>query len=146
MFLHSIKEWVGKRFILLIRMSENILSKFIHAKNNSAVTDAEFLKILNDALLNFGENCLVSYSKLYQENPKAFLNSFIKYDSVKMACEYAVRYCRKSGVLKELEGKKDFTEWVDKQPLEEKWKPVMSKFLLILWGVTKQGDLFDEIN
>lgn len=116
---------------------EAIISKWVHAKNNSGVSHADFFKALDESLLNFGGRCLVSYSREYQENPKAVLNSFMKYDSIKFACEYVVKYGRKSGVLKELEGQKDFTTWVNKQDLEEKWKPVLANFLLLIWGVTK---------
>ena len=119
-------------------MSEAILSKWIHKKNDSGVSDSDFLKILDQATLNFGQECLITYSKSYQENPKAFINSFIKFDSIKMACEYVIKYARKEGVLKELEGQKDFTEWVNKQRIDEKWKPVLNELLLIIWGATKE--------
>lgn len=116
---------------------DTFLSKWIHLKNQSGVSDAQFLKVLDESLLSFGERCLVSYARGYQENPKAILNCFIKYDSFKMSCEHLIKYARVSGILKELEGKKDFSEWVEKQKIEEKWKPVLNKFLIILWGINQ---------
>ena len=118
-------------------MKEAILSKWIHAKNEAGVSDGQFLKILDDALFNLGKNCLITYSKSYQENPRSFINSFIKYDSIKMACQYVIKYARVSGILEELEGKNDFSEWAFKQRINEKWKPVLSDLLLIIWGTTK---------
>ena len=119
-------------------MKEAILSKWVHAKNDSGVSDSDFLKILDDGLLNLGQNCLITFSKEYKDNPKAFINSFIKYDSIKMVCEYVIKYARRSGILDELEGQKDFTEWAFKQRISEKWKPVLSELLLIIWGTTKE--------
>ena len=118
-------------------MSEAILSKWVHKKNDSGVSDSDFLKILDEPLLNLGKNCLISYSKSYQENPKAFISSFIKYDSIKLTCQYVIKYARRSGILEELKGQKDFSEWVSKQRIEGKWKPVLSELLLIIWGTTK---------
>lgn len=118
-------------------MNEAILSRWIHAKNAAGVSDAQFLKVLDESLLNLGERCLVSYARGYQENPKAILNCFMKYDSFKMSCEHLIKYARKSGILKELEGKKDFSEWVNKQKIDDKWKPVLNNFLIILWGINQ---------
>ena len=114
------------------------ISEWVHKKNDNNISDGEFLKMLDDGLLNLGQNCLITLSKEYKENPKAFINSFIKYDSIKMVCNYVVKYARRSGILEELKGKKDFTEWVNKQPINEKWKPLFSDLLLVIWGTTKE--------
>jgi len=113
------------------------ISEWVHKKNDNNISDGEFLKILDDGLLNLGYNCLITFSKEYKENPKAFISSFIKLYSIKMACEYVIKYARKEGILKELEGQKDFTEWVDKQRIDQKWKPILNELLLIIWGATK---------
>ena len=118
------------------------ISEWVHKKNDNNISDGEFLKILDDGLLNLGHNCLITFSKEYKENPKAFISSFIKYDSIKTVSGYVVKYARKEGILKELEGQKDFTEWVDKQRIDEKWKPVLSELLLIIWGATKDENPF----
>ena len=102
------------------------------------VGDSEFLKILIQAEMNFGEKILVDYAKSYQENPKAWIGCFIKYDSIKMACVYAIDYSRRTGISKaEL---KDFSEWVEKQKIEDKWKPVLNKFLGVLHLILSPTD------
>jgi len=115
---------------------EVITSKYIHLKENSGVSNIQFLKVLDDALLNFGGRCLVSYCDAYKEDPKAFISSFLKFDSIKMGCQFAVKYGKEH--LKEFEGKKDFSGWVEKQNLSEKWKPVLEKILLLIWGLNQE--------
>lgn len=73
----------------------------------------------------------------YKRDPRGVINSFLKYESIRMSVCLITFWAKKKGVLKELEGGKDFSEYVKKQPLEERWKPVLNKFLLVLWGVIK---------
>lgn len=92
---------------------------------------------INQVVLTETEKLLIYYANEYKSRPQSLISSFLKFDSIKMAATLIIFSCKKNGMLKELEGQKDFKEWVNKQPLEEKWKPVMEKFLLILYGVTK---------
>ena len=94
-------------------------------------------EILNEVIISNSEKLLVDWVKSYQENPKVFLDCFLKFNSQRMAACLIIFACRKNGILKELEGKKDFSEWVEKQPLEERWKPVLKNLLLIIWGINK---------
>lgn len=95
-------------------------------------------EVIDEIILTHAEKLLIYYAKEYKERPKSLISSFLKFKSIRMASTLIIFRCTKNGMLKELEGKKDFKEWVNKQPIEEKWKPVMEKFLLILWGCTRQ--------
>lgn len=95
-------------------------------------------EIINQAIQTHSEKLLIYYANEYKCRPQSLISSFLKFDSIKMAATLIIFSCKKNGMLKELEGQKDFSEWVNKQQIEEKWKPVMEKFLLILWGVSKE--------
>lgn len=90
--------------------------------------------IINEQIFIHSEKSLIYWAERYKENPRHVINCFLKYESIRMSICLITFWARKNGVLKELKGK-DFKEWVGKQNLEEKWKPVMENFLLILWGV-----------
>lgn len=90
---------------------------------------------INPIICHHAEKLLVYYANEYKERPKSLLSSYLKFDLIKYGALLVVFACKKNGLLKELEGKKDFSEWVNKQPLDERWKPVLNKFLIILWGV-----------
>jgi hypothetical protein len=92
-------------------------------------------KEVNEIIIKHSEPILVQYANWYKEDARGFLNAYLNNLSVKMICCLLIFTCKKNGLLKELEGKKDFSEWVEKQTLEDKWKPVLEKFLLIIWGI-----------
>lgn len=92
---------------------------------------------VNKVILTETEKLLIFYANEYKERPRVLLNSFIKFKSIKNGAVLIIFMCRKNGMLAELKGQKDFKEWVNKQPLEEKWKSVFNNFLIILWGCTK---------
>lgn len=94
-------------------------------------------KMINEAIFSHSEKLLIYYAKEYQERPRELIGTFLNNNSFRMAVCLVIFTCRKNGLLKELEGQKDFNEWVSKQKIEEKWKPVLEKFLLILWGIIK---------
>ena len=94
-------------------------------------------EILNEVIIRNSEKMLVDWANSYKENPKSFLNTFLKFNSQRMAACLIIFACRKNGILKELKGKKDFSEWVGKQRIEERWKPVLENLLLIIWGINK---------
>lgn len=91
---------------------------------------------INEMIFPCSEKLLLMWVDQYKKDPKVVINCFLKYESVRTSVTLITFWGRKKGVLKELEGK-DFTEYVNKQPLEEKWKPVLNKFLIILWGALK---------
>lgn len=105
---------------------------------NDAMCKPETRLIINEAVFKAGEGLLAFYHKEYKERPKELLRCFMNNNSMRMAVCLILFTCRKLGVLKEWKGKKDFSEWVNKQPLEERWKPVLCDFLLILWAQNQE--------
>lgn len=78
----------------------------------------------------------IQYARLYQENGKAFIGAFLKYGSVRMACGWILTVYSWTGAMKEVgESGKDFSGWVDKLDLDQKWKRVLSETLLIIYAI-----------
>lgn len=99
--------------------------------------EGKITKEINEIIVRRTEPIIVLYANWYKRDPKGLIKSFLNKSSVKMIACLIIFACKKNGLLKELEGKKDFSEWVNKQNLEERWKGVMANFLLIIWGVTE---------
>lgn len=78
----------------------------------------------------------LKYAKIYQQTPKAFISSFSKFSSVKMCCSWIVWAYKKDGIFQDCTG--DFSEWANKQPVEEKWKRVLAEILKIIHSIVKQ--------
>lgn len=112
-----------------------ILSRFVSLKGNNSIST--FYNVLGEAWGNLGARLLLTYAESYKRDPAAMISSFIKYDSIKYGALCALQNARRQGFLQELEGQKDFTDYANRQNLEEKWKPVLAKFLLLIWGVMK---------
>lgn len=95
-------------------------------------------EVLNSIILSTGGKLMFDYAESYKRNPGAFISTFLKFNSFRMACCLVTFSARKNGLLDELKGKKDFSQWVEKQDLEDRWKPVLSNVLLIIWGVINE--------
>lgn len=81
----------------------------------------------------------ITYARLYQENPRVFLGCFIKYETIRQACAFIVQAFKKVGAFKEcLETGKNFDDWAAKQNVPEKYKRVLSEFVLIIYSITNQ--------
>lgn len=84
------------------------------------------------------ENCLnmsLTYARFYESNPKSFLTCFLKFKSIRMACSWIVWSYKKSGVFNDCKG--DFSDWANKQNLDDRWKPVLSDTLKIIYSIIK---------
>lgn len=81
----------------------------------------------------------VIYAEEYEKDGQALINCFIKYPSIRTASAFIVKACDRAGILKEarLSGK-DFSEYVNKQPIEEKYKRVLAELLLIIYAIIKK--------
>lgn len=78
----------------------------------------------------------MQYAKQYQDNPKGFISCFIKYPSVRTNCAFIIQAYKHNGAFKEcLQTGKDFTEYANRQPVEEKWKRVLAEVLLIIYSI-----------
>jgi hypothetical protein len=93
-------------------------------------------EILNKPIMDCGARLMFVYAEEYKRDPRSFIQSFLKYDSIKMASCLVIFNARKQGLLNEVD--KDFSDWVNKRDLPERWKPVLSNLLLIIWAVNNE--------
>jgi len=78
------------------------------------------------------------YANYYSATPKEFINSFKNFESIRMACAWIIDSYKRNGAFKDcLELGKDFSEWCNKQDIEEKWKRVLNEVLIIIYAITK---------
>lgn len=75
------------------------------------------------------------YAKNYSNDPKNFLTCFVKFKSIRMACSWIVWGYKKSGIFKDCTG--DFSEWANRQKVDDKWKPVLNDVLKIIFSIVK---------
>ena len=76
------------------------------------------------------------YAQTYQRDGKAFISSFLKFGSVRESCQMIVKAWKRSGAFDECEG--DFSEWVGKLKIEDKWKLVLADVLRIIYTLNKK--------
>lgn len=76
------------------------------------------------------------YSRFYTESGRNFINCFLKFPSIRSACQMIVHSSKRDGSFNECKGK-DFTGYVEKLNLESKWKPVLADILLIIYSITR---------
>lgn len=81
----------------------------------------------------------IKYARMYQDDPRVFLQCFVKYESIRQAAAFVVHSFKKVGAFEEcLQSGKNFEEWSQKQNVPEKYKRVLSEFLLIIYSITNQ--------
>ena len=99
-------------------------------------TKKEISKQAKD-ILNEGSMALVmTYARQYQENPKNWIQCYLKFQSIRSACKMIVKTFKDSGVFEDCKKcGKDFSEYANKQKLELKWKNVLSEILLIMYSI-----------
>ncbi len=76
------------------------------------------------------------YASEYKNRPKNFIGCFFKFGSVRMACDDIVMVYKRIGAFQDCTG--DFSEWANKQPVEEKRKRVLAEILKIIHSIVKQ--------
>lgn len=103
----------------------------------SEISATERLRIFNEVTNNTFVEISLSYARLYEQNPKAFINSFKKYKSIRMACEWMIYTYKYIGAFDEVKSLgKDFTDWANKQEVEE--KQILADTMLILYSILKK--------
>jgi len=81
----------------------------------------------------------IMYAKMYQDDPRSFVQCFIKFESIRQVCAFIVKSFKNVGAFEEcLQTGKNFDEWSQKQNVPEKYKRVLSEFLLIIYSITNQ--------
>ena len=110
-----------------------IYGKLIKMVDNSGIpiTAQTISETINKSLIELS----LKYAEMYEVNPKNFVVCFMKFKSIRMVCESIVSSYVQVGAMKDCKG--DFLEWVNKQPIEERWKPVLNDTLKIIYSLTK---------
>lgn len=94
-----------------------------------------FTEITNNSFVELS----LTYARSYEKNPKAFISSYKKYNSIRMVCDWIVYTYKYIGAFDEckLLGK-DFSEWANRQDVEDKYKTNLAEFMLIIYSILKQ--------
>jgi hypothetical protein len=72
----------------------------------------------------------VAYAKLYQNNGNDFVNSFIKYESVRAACSFAVNNFEKN--IQSYEPDEKISNYVSKLKLDERQTRLLARTLKMI--------------
>lgn len=92
---------------------------------------------LDEVTIETFTNLSVVYAKLYKENPKAFVNAFRKYKSIRMASAFIVQVYRSQGIMREVQATgKDFSKYAEKY-FDGPTAKVFGDILLIIYAITK---------
>lgn len=75
----------------------------------------------------------IKYAEIYNRDGKLFVRCFLKYKSIREACEEIVKSYKRAGI--ELEG--DFSRYAGKQNLPEKWRGVLDMVLRVIYTISK---------
>ena len=105
--------------------------------NNLSATDKYkiFTEITNNSFVEIS----LTYARSYQENPKAFLNCYIKHKSVRVVCKWIVFTYKYIGAFEEVKAQgKDFSTWVSKQNINEQDKKSFNEVLMIIHSIIHQ--------
>lgn len=94
----------------------------------SGLSAKQIRDILNPAIDDFSKNIAIDYSKNYGKN---FIECFIKYKSIRMACGFACRWFEKE--FGDCTVKKDFMEYCQRQKLSERDKKLLNRTLNMIF-------------
>jgi len=98
---------------------------------------ADQYKIFTEITNNSFVELSLTYARSYEQNPKAFLNSYKKYNSIRMVCDWIVYTYKYIGAFEECKTLgKDFTEWANRQDVEN--KKGLAEFMLIIYAILKK--------
>ncbi len=98
---------------------------------------AEKYKIFTEITNNSFVELSLTYARSYEQNPKAFLNSYKKYNSIRMVCDWIVYTYKYIGAFEECKTLgKDFTDWANRQDVEN--KKGLAEFMLIIYAILKK--------
>lgn len=95
-------------------------------------------EIWNDEFINLS----LIYAGEYEKDGKVFISSFFKFNSIRWACREIVIVYKNTGALAECSG--DFSEWANKQKIQDKWKPVLSQMLTIIYSITNNAQSVEK--
>lgn len=92
-------------------------------------------KAVSDILNEHMVNTSLTYAKEYKQDPKSFLNTYKKYQSIRTAAAFIVQTYKQIGAFEECkESGKDFTEYASKH-FQDQEARVFAEFLLIIYSI-----------
>ncbi len=101
--------------------------------NWHTMTPTEKLQLFNQISNHTFVELSLSYARLYEENPHAFISSYKKFDSIKMACNWITYTYKHIGAFDEVLARgKDISKWIAKQDLTDYQKKDLENILLII--------------
>lgn len=103
------------------------------------MTAADKYKVFTEITNNSFVEISLTYARSYEKNPKAFISSYKNYNSIRLVCDWIVYTYKYIGAFDECKTLgKDFTEWANRQDVEEKYKKNLADFMLIIYSILKQ--------
>lgn len=82
------------------------------------------------------------YAAMYEKDGKNFVRCFLKYKSIRMVCEAIVTEYKKLCAFDECKKTgKDFSEYANRQMLDDKWKKVLAEILLIIYSIINNENM-----
>lgn len=102
---------------------------------NAAERYEVFKEITNNSFVELS----LTYARCYQKNPKAFISSYKKYNSIRLVCDWIVYTYKYIGAFDECKTLgKDFTDWANRQDVDDKHKNNLADFMLIIYSIVKE--------
>lgn len=105
----------------------------------------ELLTIPATELSQVVNRCMISlslvYAKQYETKGEVFIRCFIRFGSIRTACAFIRKAYKQQGLFADCLAAcagQDFTGYAEKQPLADKWKPVLADMLVIIYSIVKK--------
>ena len=101
------------------------------------VSPTQISEIVGSNMIDLG----VTWAKLYKLNGKTFINTLVKFQSMRTVAAWVVWAYKYYGIFEDckLTGK-DFTAYCNKLDIDEKFKRVVSELLLIMYFIKTNFD------
>lgn len=94
----------------------------------------ELSEVINQHMIELS----VTWARQYEKNAKNFITCFLKYPSIRFCAAFIVQAYKREGAFKECQATgKDFSDYANKQNLDQKWKRVLAETLLIIYSITR---------
>jgi hypothetical protein len=94
-----------------------------------------FKEITNNSFVELS----LTYARAYERNPKAFISTYKKNLSIRLVCNWIVFTYKYIGAFDECKTLgKDFTDWANRQEVDEKYKKNLAEVMLIIYSILKK--------
>jgi hypothetical protein len=100
---------------------------------------ADKLKVFNEITNHSFVEISLTYARNYEKNPKAFISAYKQYNSIRLVCDWIVYTYKYIGAFDECKALgKDFTDWANRQDVDNKYKKGLAEFMLIIYSIIKK--------